>query len=141
MSEELETVLRLVAEGHLSPEEAAPIIEALTRAEAPPRESGGLDAVRRRVDAVRDRATRLREEADAVRRTAGGRQVRIRVTEHGRQVVNLRIPLAFADMAMRMVPGLGEEQAARIRAALDAGAVGPIVDIEEDGDAVLISVE
>ena len=33
MAEELETVLRLVAEGRLSPEEAAPIIEALTRAE------------------------------------------------------------------------------------------------------------
>ena len=33
MSEELETVLRLVADGTLTPEQAAPIIDALTRAE------------------------------------------------------------------------------------------------------------
>ena len=33
MPDELETILRLVAEGTLSPEEAAPIIDALTRAE------------------------------------------------------------------------------------------------------------
>ena len=33
MPDELETILRLVADGTLSPEEAAPIIEALTRAE------------------------------------------------------------------------------------------------------------
>lgn len=146
MSEELETVLRLVAEGHLDPGEAAPIIEALTRAEAAPRAEredrpGTLDSVRRHVGAVRDHAARLRAEADAVRATATGRQVRIRVTERGRQVVNLRIPLGFADMALRMVPGIGEEQATRIRAALDAGTIGPIIDVEEDGDGVLISVE
>jgi hypothetical protein len=64
------------------------------------------------------------------------------VSEHGRQVVNLRIPLAFADMAMRMVPGIGEEQTQRIRAAMDAGAMGPIIDVEDEaGDGVLISVE
>ena len=33
MPEELETILRLVAEGKLSPDEASPIIDALTRAE------------------------------------------------------------------------------------------------------------
>ena len=33
MPDELETILRLVAEGALSAEEAAPIIDALTRAE------------------------------------------------------------------------------------------------------------
>ena len=32
MPDELETILRLVADGRLSPEEAAPIIDALTRA-------------------------------------------------------------------------------------------------------------
>ena len=34
MSDEMNTVLRLVAEGKLSPEEAAPIIEALSQARA-----------------------------------------------------------------------------------------------------------
>ena len=31
MPDELQVILRMVAEGHLSPEEAAPVIEALTR--------------------------------------------------------------------------------------------------------------
>ncbi|MDP9244834.1 MAG: hypothetical protein M3O77_07100, partial [Chloroflexota bacterium] len=71
-----------------------------------------------------------------------GRQIRIRVSEHGRQVVNLRIPLAFAEMALRMVPGLGQEQSQRIRAAVGSGVTGAILDVEdEDGDSVLISVE
>ena len=70
------------------------------------------------------------------------RHIRIKVSEHGRQVVNLRIPMAFADMAARMVPGISGEQANRIRAAIDAGSIGPIIDVEDpDGDAVLISME
>jgi hypothetical protein len=41
-----------------------------------------------------------------------------------------------------MVPGLGGDQAARVRAALEGGAIGPIIDVEEpDGDAVQISLE
>jgi len=36
MGDEITTVLRLVSEGKLSPEEAAPIIEALGRPAAPP---------------------------------------------------------------------------------------------------------
>ena len=40
MPEELETILRLVADGRLSPEEAAPIIEAITRAERAQAEAG-----------------------------------------------------------------------------------------------------
>jgi hypothetical protein len=128
VSDELQAVLRLVAEGRLTPDEAAPIIEALTRAESPTARS------------VPDQ-----ESAEATpepQASRGGRHLRIRVSEHGRQVVNLRIPLAFADMAMRMVPGIGEDQSQRIRAAMDAGAMGPIIDVEDEaGDGVLISVE
>jgi len=32
-------------------------------------------------------------------------------TEHGRQVVNLRIPIGFVDAALRFVPGLAETRA------------------------------
>ena len=119
---ELETILRLVAEGHLSPDEAAPIIEALSESMPPP-----LPAA---------------PEAPIPPGKATGRHIRIKVTEHGRQVVNLRIPMAFADMAARMVPGISGQQADRIRAAIDAGSIGPIIDVEEaDGDSVLISME
>ncbi len=125
MSEELATVLRLVSEGKLTPEEAAPIIEALSRSSAPrspePQATSGPVPGRG--------ATR-------------GRRVRIQVTERGRRVVDVRVHLAFAAMAARMVPGIPEHYAALIQQAVETDQVGPIVDAEdEDGDAVLISVE
>jgi hypothetical protein len=123
MPEELDTILRLVAEGTLSPDEAAPIIAALAR------------------PARRD--SRRGEGSPEPAETAGasGLRLRIRVTEGGRQVVNLRIPIGFVDAALRFVPGLGGDQAERIRDAVRAGAVGPILDVDDDGDGVLISVE
>ena len=133
MSEELETVLRLVADGRLTPEEAAPIITALTRAET----AGG--ASRHEASAFANTGDAGATEA-APRRS--GRQLRIRVTERGRQVVNLRIPIGFVDTALQFVPGLAGDQSARIRDAVHAGTTGPILDVEEpDGSGVLISVE
>jgi hypothetical protein len=121
MSEELDTILGLVADGTLTPEQASPIIEALTRAERAPEAEGP----------ARESAT-----------VGHGRQLRIRVTEHGRQVVNLRIPIGFVDAALKFVPGIGGDQSERIRDAVRAGAIGPIVDVEDpDGDGVLISLE
>ncbi len=173
MAEELEAVLRLVAEGRLTPEEAAPIIEALTRAETTERDAPDPDAwtdewsddlrgldrldrlgerissrVQRRVARAHRRASRVHARASERMAAHGGhpgrgRQLRIRVTERGRQVVNLRIPIGFVETALRFVPGLGGDQAERIRDAVRAGAVGPILDVEDpDGEGgVLISVE
>lgn len=144
MSEELETVLRLVADGTLTPEQASPIIEALTRAErhAEPESLDGR--MERRLERAQRRAERTHERFERARGRSEtrGRQLRIRVTEHGRQVVNLRIPVGFVDAALNFVPGIGGDQGDRIREAVRAGAVGPIVDVEDpDGDGVLISVE
>lgn len=129
MSAELETVLRLVAEGKLSPEEAAPIIDALSQrgaAGAAPPSPGPSGPPPAPGFAASDR----------------GRRVRIRVTEGGRKVVDVRVPLAFASAAARMVPGIPESYAALIERAVSTDAIGPIVDAEsEDGDGVLISVE
>jgi hypothetical protein len=170
MAEELETVLRLVAEGRLTPEEAAPIIEALTRSEAATAADdddddefeagfdtafehglGRLDRIGRNIDRkigrriarVQRRADRVRASAEDLTGAGRGRQLRIRVTERGRQVVNLRIPIGFVETALTFVPGLGGDQSQRIRDAVRAGAVGPILDVEDpDGEGgVLISVE
>jgi hypothetical protein len=126
MGDELATVLRLVAEGKLSAEEAAPIIEALGRhgtprpPEPPPVSAGTIPG----------------------KGPGRGRRVRIQVSERGRRVVDVRIPLAFAAMAARMVPGIPDSYAALIKQAVETDTVGPIVDAEdEDGDAILISVE
>jgi hypothetical protein len=125
---DLDTILRLVADGHLTPDEAAPIIEALTA-----NTGAGDEPVGRATSSSASAGTASRNR---------GRQLRIRVSEKGHQVVNLRVPLAFADMAARMVPGISVGQAASIRAAIDAGSIGPIIDVEdEDGDGVLITVE
>ncbi len=128
MSEELNTVLRLVAEGKLSPDEAAPIIDALTsgRAPRPPRPERGPR------DPREPRAPRSER----------GRRVRIQVSERGRRVVDVRVPLAFAAVAARMVPGIPDRYAALIEEAVETDTTGTIVDAEdEDGDGVLISVE
>ncbi|HEX2142579.1 MAG TPA: hypothetical protein VHK28_09985 [Candidatus Limnocylindria bacterium] len=120
MSDELQTVLRLVAEGKLSPDEAAPIIEALTMRARPP--------------AATQREPSARE--------GRGRKVRIQVTERGRRVVDVRVPLAFAAMAAATVPGIPDSYAALIEQAVDSDNFGTIVDAQdENGDGVLISVE
>ncbi|HYI68044.1 MAG TPA: hypothetical protein VEW95_14075 [Candidatus Limnocylindrales bacterium] len=150
MSEELETVLRLVANGTLTPEQAAPIIEALTRAERAAPEADRLHSriersvarAQRAAERVHDRFEQAHARADEPGAGGRGRQLRIRVTEHGRQVVNLRIPIGFVDTALKFVPGIGGDQSERIRDAVAAGAVGPIVDVEDpDGSGVLISLE
>ncbi|HEY7464242.1 MAG TPA: hypothetical protein VH987_07370 [Candidatus Limnocylindria bacterium] len=130
MSEEMNTVLRLVAEGKLSPEEAAPIIEALTTARAATQE--GARALGYGAEAI--------EAGKAA--AARGRRVRIQVSENGRRVVDVRVPLAFAAMAARMVPGIPDSYAALIEQAVDSETTGTIVDAEdENGDGVLISME
>jgi len=123
MGDELTTVLRLVAEGKLSADEAAPIIDALGHRNAP-----------------------QPPEPPSAPSTPGkgrGRRIRIQVTEKGRRVVDVRVPLAFAAMAGRMVPGIPDSYRALIEQAVEGDVVGPIVDLaeDEDGDAVLITIE
>lgn len=151
MPDELETILRLVADGRLSPEEAAPIIDALTRAAHPhdaveDEDTDPISHHARRIDHQVRRAQRSIDRALARAQVAveagGGRQLRIQVKEGGRQRVNLRIPIGLVDAAIGFVPGLGGEQAERIREAVRAGELGPIIDVEDDdGESVLISVE
>lgn len=132
MSDELNTVLRLVAEGKLSPEEAAPIIDAL---------SAARDA---RSSAARAHAAQgdIHDDERRSRSGAKGRRVRIQVNERGRRVVDVRVPLAFAAMAAAMVPGIPDSYAALIEQAVDSDTTGTIVDAEdENGDGVLITME
>lgn len=121
----LETILRLVADGRLSAEEAGPILDALEARTAAPstadRESG--------------------DEANA-RRREPGRAIRLEVTEKGRKVVNLRVPLALGRAALDRIPGLSEATNDRIREAIEAGITGPIVQVDEGtGDGVRIVIE
>ncbi|MEA2576971.1 MAG: hypothetical protein QOD78_559 [Chloroflexota bacterium] len=121
----LESILRLVAEGRLSAEEAGPILDAL---EARTTASAVHDA-----DATTDSDARQRGQ---------GRAIRLEVTENGRKVVNLRVPLALGRAALNRVPGLSEATTDRIREAIEAGITGPIVHVDEgSGDGVRIVIE
>ena len=123
----LDSVLRLVAEGHLSAEEAGPILDAL---EAGP----AGDRLRARPDPA---------QASAAPPGGGpGRALRVEVTDAGRKVVNLRVPLALGRAALLRVPGLSEETTDRISQAIEGGLTGEIVAVDDpDGDAVRIVIE
>ena len=122
----LESVLRLVAEGRLTAEEAGPILDALeARSAAAPT-----------VDP--------RPAGDATAPPAGGagRALRIEVTEGGRRVVNLRVPIALGRAALSRIPGLSEATSERVREAISAGISGPILAVDEgQGDGVRILIE
>lgn len=122
---DVEKILRLVSEGALSPEEADEILRALDAPEPPP---AGQPLSPPSPPPAPD--------------AAGPRQLRIEVTEGGRRVVNLRVPMNVAGWATAFLPGLSDDESSRIRGALDAGVRGPILDIgDEDGSRVLIVSE
>ena len=119
----LEHVLRLVAEGRLTAEEAGPILDALEAGSgrggpsaAPTAPTGGAE-------------------------DTSGRVMRVQVTEAGRTIINLRVPLSLGLAAVTQVPGISESTSDRIREAIEAGIKGPIVEVDEAGDGVRISIE
>jgi hypothetical protein len=123
VADPLESVLRLVAEGRLTAAEAGPILDALDDR-----------------DAADARASHASGSAGA---PAGGpgKALRIEITEHGRKVVNLRVPLSLGRAALSRIPGLAEATTERIREALDAGISGPIMTVDDDGDGVRVIIE
>jgi hypothetical protein len=124
VDETLETVLRLVQEGRLSPDDAATILAAHDEA------SDGS-----RPSATTDRRPSVPERD-------GPRSIRIEVTDGGRSVVNLRLPASIGELALLRIPGLSEDDTARIREALRVGLVGDLVRaMDDDGSGVRISVE
>jgi hypothetical protein len=122
VADALERVLQLVAEGRLTAEEAAPLLDAL-EAQAP----RPADPQPATADSGAD------SPASAVR---------IEVTDAGRKVINLRVPLAVGRTAINGVPGLSEATSERIREAITAGIKGPILDVDDgEGDGVRVVIE
>jgi hypothetical protein len=129
MTDAMERVLQLVADGRLSAAEAEPILAALDEREstAPPDSGASSGGPSDREDAAReDRA----------------RYAHIEVTEGGRRAVDLRIPLALGSLGLGSIPGLSSESIQRVREAIDAGMRGPVFQVEDtDGDGVRIVIE
>lgn len=122
----LESVLRLVADGRLTAEEAGPILDALGDGTGPRSTTDPGPA----------------GESAAPPAGGSGRALRVEVTEGGRKVVNLRIPISLGRAALSRVPGLSEATSERIREAIEAGITGPILAVDEgSGDGVRIVIE
>jgi hypothetical protein len=132
----LDEVLRLVAEGRLTADEAAPLLAALdasqpgrrSRSQAPGDRSSGEGA-------------EARDGAEAAGSARGASRMRIEVREKGRSVLKLRLPIAVGRFALDRVPGLSGDQVERVREALVSGQRGPVLEIDDDGDGVVIVLE
>lgn len=120
----LERVLRLVAEGRLTADEAGPILDALEDRDGPSAGAEGQD----------DGPGEANERGPA-------KTLRVEVTDGGRAVINLRIPLSLGRAALNQVPGISDATSDRIREAIAAGIKGPIVDVDDGDDGVRISLE
>ncbi len=118
----VERVLRLVSEGRLTAEEAGPILNSLA--------------------STGDGPARPAERAqDGSGGNMPARALRVEITDRGRTVINLRVPLSLGRAALNRVPGISELTSDRIREAIAAGIKGPIIDIDDEGDRVQISIE
>jgi hypothetical protein len=135
MTDPLDRVLQLVAEGRLTADEAAPILEALDR-KAPP-QTGFADLG----PSFQPGPSTEPGPGNGAGRGAA-RYARIEVRESGRRVVDLRIPISLGRFALSRVPGLSREQIAEVEEAVTSGAHGPILDVQDsDGDGVRIVLE
>jgi hypothetical protein len=117
-------VLQMVADGRLSPAEAAPILDAL---------------------GARERAPSERAQGAQGEPAAGGTgtpsRIRVQVRENGRVVVDLQVPGVLAGLAGSL-PGIPSGYADRVREALRTGIRGPIIDIrDEDGSGLTITID
>jgi hypothetical protein len=150
VSGELEALLKMVAEGRITAEEAAPIVAALEErargdagkasAGSGTREPHALDdesGARRDTSRSRNDGRRTGSAQDLL----AGRRLRVYVAENGRQVINIQIPLAAAGFAIDQVPGLSSDHRSRIVEAIQTGMTGPILEVSDNGDEVRIVIE
>jgi hypothetical protein len=136
----LHRVLKLVADGRLTAEEAAPILDALSK-------SGGASGTGREAGHAghAGHPTAPVEPEFPMPPAAPGQRprfARIQVIENGRRAVDLRVPVGLGRFALSKVPGLSADQIDEVQDALASGSHGPILDVQDaDGDGVRISLE
>ena len=138
MSGELEALLKLVSEGKLTAEEAAPIVAALEERD---RKAGSATAMGGQGSPAEPRNRDGERRAGAAQELLADRRIRVFVAEGGRPVINLQIPLAAAGFAIDQVPGLSPDHRSRIVEAIQTGMTGPILEVSDHGDEVRIVIE
>jgi len=132
MRDPIARVLNLVAEGRLTADEAAPILDALS--------SQGAGSSEAQPAAPAPAAPPPPPAPGSTGNSP--RFARIQVMEGGRRVVDLRIPTSLGRFALGRVPGLSGEQIGELQRAISSGLVGPLLEVEDtDGDGVRIVLE
>jgi hypothetical protein len=131
MPDPLAQILQLVADGQLTAAEAAPILDALGALE------GDEDGSTEEPGFGLDGKPAPRPEGEHATATS----IRIEITERGRKIVNLRVPVSLGRMALDRIPGMTGNNADIVRRALAEGRSGTLVHIDEDGDGVRIALE
>ena len=129
----LDQVLRLVAEGRLTADEAAPILAAL---DEPPGDGG-----RTPPPGEPPPFGSVPDDAFGTQASGAPTSLRIEVRDKGRQVVNLRLPIGVGRFALDRVPGLSGEQVDRVREAMNTGFRGPVLVVDEGDSGVRIVLE
>jgi len=117
--EERMRILKMVEEGQISAEEAARLLAALDKA-------SGVE-------------TKSAASSESLRRF-----FRVRVTDSatGQQKVNVNIPAGLVDIGLRFAPDSVKQHLHTIRAAINSGMTGRIVDVVDDhGGRVEIFIE
>jgi len=120
-SDERLKILKMVEEGKISPEEAARLLSALTKAES----------------------------KRAAASPGEGRWLRVRVTDmdSGKTAVNVNLPVSLVNVGLRMgarfVPEMEGVSMTELDAAIRKGLTGKIIDIldEEERQRVEVYVE
>ena len=130
MTDALDQVLRLVADGRLTAAQAAPILDALSAADL----DGPADDER-----PMDLGPTEASASTAERSTATS--IRIEITEGGRKVVNLRVPVSLGRMALDRIPGLSGSHVDLVRRALSDGRSGTLLHIDDEDGGVRIALE
>ena len=135
--EERRTILRMVSEGKLSPEEAAGLLEAVE--DASERRPGFTEAL----EANREVARHMRHG-----RSGRNRALIIHIKGGGDNKVNLRIPLSLARAAGKFIPRQAATYLQNYEIDLqqfleDASEAdgGTILEVKDGENRVLIAVE
>jgi hypothetical protein len=143
--EERARILRMVAEGKLSPEEAASLLEAV-EVEPEPQSSRSPEPEYAGYSSTSDRDVRIRGREGL--RARPPRAVVIQIKEGGENKVNIRIPLGLARAAKKFIPRQAQNYLSSYEIDLQEfldGANdmegGTLLEVKDGDNRVLIAVE
>jgi hypothetical protein len=136
MNDERRRILQLVADGKITAEEAAELLDALNVQS------------RRETPSMSFPDAPPSPPAPSLPRTGRARSLIIQITEGSNTKVNLRIPFGLARAAGKFVPRRAEQQLREFGIELDdlladlrGSEDGTILQVEDDDSRVLIAVE